>query len=129
MRKTNIARRRGTTIAAAALSLALVAPSVQPVANPSAVPAAFASTKDEAGQTNAKKNGVKYPGVNADGIYQTSVGEPRYTFEPPAKKAGTIESGTTQGDTESIQGYVLNLRNGNTGCGRCLLYTSPSPRD
>ena len=38
----NITRRRGTTIAAAALSLALVAPAVQPVANPAAVPAAFA---------------------------------------------------------------------------------------
>ncbi|MGV0433048.1 YPDG domain-containing protein [Corynebacterium sp. 20_84] len=113
MRKTNIARRRGTTIAAAALSLALVAPAVQPVANPGAVPAAFASTKDEAGQPNANSNGVKYPGVNADGIYQTSVGEPRYTFQPPKKKAGTVESGTTQGDTESIQGFVLNTRNGN----------------
>ena len=38
----NITRRRGTSIAAAALSLALVAPAVQPVVNPSAVPAAFA---------------------------------------------------------------------------------------
>ena len=34
MRKMNIARRRGTTIAAAALSMALVAPVVQPVVNP-----------------------------------------------------------------------------------------------
>lgn len=42
MRKTNIARRRGTTIAAAALSLALVAPVGQPVVNPVAVPSAFA---------------------------------------------------------------------------------------
>ena len=113
MRKINFVRRRGTSIAAAALSMALVAPVVQPVVNPAAVPAAFASTKDEAGQPNGNNSGVKYPGVNADGIYQTSVGEPRYTFEPPAKKAGTIESGTTQRDTESIQGYVLNLRNGN----------------
>ena len=113
MRKVNFVRRRGTTIAAAALSMALVAPVVQPVVNPAAVPAAFASTKDEAGQPNANKNGVKYPGVNADGIYQTSVGEKRYTFQPPKKKAGTIESGTTQDDTESIQGFVLNTRNGN----------------
>lgn len=44
MRKTNIARRRGTTIAAAALSMALVAPAVQPLAyaqqNPPAAEAA-----------------------------------------------------------------------------------------
>ena len=43
----NITRRRGTSIAAAALSLALVAPAVQPVVNPSAVPAAFAQDTAE----------------------------------------------------------------------------------
>ncbi|WP_198531404.1 YPDG domain-containing protein, partial [Corynebacterium sp. HMSC074A09] len=36
------ARRRGTTIAAAALSVAMVGPFVQPVVNPTAAPAAFA---------------------------------------------------------------------------------------
>ena len=113
MKKNYIARRRGTSVAAAALSFALVAPFAQPVVAPGSASASFASTKDEAGQPNAKTNGVKYPGVNADGIYQTSVGEPRYTFEPPKKKAGTIESGTTQDDTDSIQGFVLNTRNGN----------------
>ncbi|MCS5099065.1 hypothetical protein L2U97_13700, partial [Staphylococcus aureus] len=82
MNKNYNARRRGTSVAAAALSFALVAPFAQSVAAPGSATAAFASTKDEAGQTNANNNGVKYPGVNADGIYQTSVGEPRYTFEP-----------------------------------------------
>ncbi|WP_296146471.1 YPDG domain-containing protein, partial [uncultured Corynebacterium sp.] len=43
----NITRRRGTSIAAAALSLALVAPAVQPVVNPSGVPAAFAQDTAE----------------------------------------------------------------------------------
>ena len=113
MKKSYTARRRGTSVAAAALSFALVAPFAQPVAAPGSASAAFASTKDEAGQANASNNGVKYPGVNADGIYQTSVGEPRYTFEPGPAKHGAIESGTTQGDTESIQGFVLNTRNGN----------------
>lgn len=42
----NITRRRGTSIAAAALSLALVAPTVQPVVNPAAVPAAFAQQNE-----------------------------------------------------------------------------------
>ena len=44
----NIARRRGTSIAAAALSVALIAPFAQPVVNPSAVPAAVAQQNDGA---------------------------------------------------------------------------------
>ena len=107
-----VTRRRGTTIAAAALSVAMVGPFVHAVTPDYAVSAA-ASTPDQKAETNPNKTGNMYPGVNADGIYQTSVGEPRYTFEPPKKKAGTIESGTTQDDTESIQGFVLNTRNGN----------------
>lgn len=47
MRKMNIARRRGTTIAAAALSMALVAPVVQPVVNPAAVLKAQAQNPDD----------------------------------------------------------------------------------
>ncbi|WP_286204309.1 Rib/alpha-like domain-containing protein [Corynebacterium afermentans] len=113
MKKNYNARRRGTSVAAAALSFALVAPMAQSVAVPGSATSAFASTKEEAGQANAKNNGVKYPGENADGIYQTSVGEPRYTFEPGPAKHNAIESGTTQDDTDSIQGFVLNHRNGN----------------
>ncbi|QRQ67334.1 YPDG domain-containing protein [Corynebacterium tuberculostearicum] len=107
-----VTRRRGTTIAAAALSVAMVGPFVHAVTPDYAVSAA-ASTPDQKAETNPNNTGNMYPGVNADGIYQTSVGEPRYTFEPPKKKAGTIESGTTQDDTDSIQGFVLNTRNGN----------------
>lgn len=84
----NISRRRGTSIAAAALSLALVAPVVQPVVNPASVSTAFASTQADAGTPNMNKTGVLYPGKNADGIYQTSVGEPRYTFTPPRAEGG-----------------------------------------
>ena len=40
------ARRRGTTIAAAALSIAMVGPFVQPVVTPAAVPAAVAQDTD-----------------------------------------------------------------------------------
>ena len=42
MKKNYIVRRRGTSVAAAALSFALVAPFAQPVVNPTAAPAAFA---------------------------------------------------------------------------------------
>ena len=44
MKKNYIVRRRGTSVAAAALSLALVAPAVQTVAAPQAGPAAYAQT-------------------------------------------------------------------------------------
>ena len=110
-------RRRGTSVAAAALSFALVAPFVQPVVAPGSASATFAGTPAQAGMPNAKSSGAKYPGLSADGIYQTSVDEERYTFDPGPAKHGAIESGTAQDDTVSIQGFV------------CLLYTSPSPRD
>ena len=44
MKKNYIVRRRGTSVAAAALSLALVAPAVQTVAAPQVGPAAYAQT-------------------------------------------------------------------------------------
>ena len=43
MKKRNIARRRGTSVAAAALSVALVAPLAQPIAAPNAASAALAA--------------------------------------------------------------------------------------
>lgn len=113
MRKMNIARRRGTTIAAAALSMALVAPIIQPVANPAGVPMAFASTPDQKAETNPHGTGNMYPGVNADGVYQTSVNEERYTFaDQPIKTEKAIESGAKRGTKNAIEGYVINQRNG-----------------
>ena len=47
MKKSHIARRRGTSVAAAALSFALVAPFAQPIAAPNSAPAAFAAENDE----------------------------------------------------------------------------------
>ncbi|MGV0394124.1 YPDG domain-containing protein [Corynebacterium riegelii] len=48
MQGMNIARRRGTSVAAAALSLALVVPFAQPVVSPAAAPAAVAQEAQEA---------------------------------------------------------------------------------
>ena len=86
MRKTNIARRRGTTIAAAALSLALVAPVVQPVVNPAAAPEAFAqdaadpaapgdaaapaSAFDHVYWANGGEKGPTQPELQSDGSYR-----------------------------------------------------------
>ncbi|MCG7297419.1 YPDG domain-containing protein, partial [Corynebacterium afermentans] len=114
MKKNYIARRRGTSVAAAALSFALAASFAQPVAAPQFASAAFAGTKDEAGQPNDLGTGVKYPGENADGVYQTGVGEPRYVVgDQPIKVEGAIESDVEAGSNNSIEGYVINQRNGN----------------
>ena len=48
MQGMNIARRRGTSVAAAALSLALIVPFAQPVVSPAAAPAAVAQEAQEA---------------------------------------------------------------------------------
>ncbi|WP_210400223.1 YPDG domain-containing protein, partial [Corynebacterium sp. HMSC074A01] len=114
MKKNLVNRRRGTSLAAAALSFALVAPFAQPIAAPQSAAAAYAGTHDEAGQPNAQGNGVKYPGENAEGVYQTGVGEPRYTVgDQPIKVEGAIESDVEAGSNNSIEGYVINQRNGN----------------
>ena len=114
MKKSQIIRRRGTSVAAAALSFALVAPFAQPVMAPQSAAMAFAGTKDEAGQPNEQGNGVVYPGENADGVYQTGVGQEKYDVgDQPIKVDGAIESEVPAGSNNSIEGYVINQRNGN----------------
>ena len=113
LKKNYIARRRGTSVAAAALSVALVAPFAQPVAAPGSASAAFASTPDQKAEANPNGTGNMYPGVNAEGIYQTSVDEPRYTFtDQPIKTENAIESKGEKGANNAIEGYVINQRNG-----------------
>ena len=107
-------RRRGAPVAAAALSIALVAPLVQPIAAPQSSAVALAGTQDQAGQPDATGLGVRYPGKNASGVYQTSVGEPSYTVgDQPILVDGAIESGVPKGSNNAIEGYVINQRNGN----------------
>lgn len=106
--KRTAVRRRGTTIAAAALSIAMVGPFVHAV-TPNYVVSAAASTPDQKAETNPNGTGNMYPGVNADGVYQTSVDEPRYTFkDQPIKVDGAIESGAEKGAKNAIEGYVIN---------------------
>ena len=65
MKKNYIARRRGTSVAAAALSLALVAPAVQTVAAPQVGPAAYAQTSGTVAATPATDPSKL---IEADGI-------------------------------------------------------------
>ena len=110
--KRTAVRRRGTTIAAAALSIAMVGPFVHAV-TPNYVVSAAASTPDQKAETNPNGTGNMYPGVNADGVYQTSVDEPRYTFtDQPIKTEKAIESKGEKGANNAIEGYVINQRNG-----------------
>lgn len=108
--KRTAVRRRGTTIAAAALSIAMVGPFVHSV-SPNFPVAAVAGTPDEAGKPNDAGNGVKYPGEH-NGAYQSVVDEQRYTFTPGAPKEGAIESDAPKGTNESIEGYVIHQRDG-----------------
>ncbi len=74
---------------------------------------AYAGTPAEAGLPNDAGNGVKYPGENAEGVYQSVVDEQRYTFTPGEPKVeGAIESDAPQGTNESIEGYVIHQRDG-----------------
>ena len=106
-------KRHGVSVAAAALSFALVAPFAQPVAAPQFAAAAYAGTPDEAGQADSSGFGVKYPGENAQGAYQSVVNEQAYTFtDQPIKVEGAIESDAPEGTNESINGYVIHQRDG-----------------
>lgn len=100
------------SIAAAGAVLALATTGTVVVQTQTA-PAAVAGTPDQAGQPNDAGNGVKYPGKNADGVYQSVVDEQRYEFsDQPIKVEGAIESGVPQGSKESIEGYVIHQRAG-----------------
>ena len=113
MKKHPVLRRRGTSVAAAALSFALIAPFAQPIAAPHCAATAFAGTPEQTGQPNDAGNGVEYPGGNADGVYQSAVDEERYTFtDQPVRVKGAIESDAPQGTKQSIEGYVIHQRNG-----------------
>ena len=67
VKKNYIARRRGTSVAAAALSFALVMPFAQTVVNPTAVPEAFAQVAD------ADSGHVYIGGGNTPGITQPTL--------------------------------------------------------
>ncbi|OFP36028.1 hypothetical protein HMPREF2990_07310 [Corynebacterium sp. HMSC071B10] len=100
------------SVAAAALSFALVAPFAQPIAAPQSAAVAYAGTPAEAGQPNDAGNGVKYPG-EINGVYQSVVDEQRYTFTPGEPKVeGAIAADAPQGTNESIEGYVIHQRDG-----------------
>ncbi|GAA3523121.1 YPDG domain-containing protein [Corynebacterium pilbarense] len=104
MEKRNIVRRRGTSVAAAALSIALVAPLAQPIAVPGAAAAAFAAEADadnaapdnNAGalendwlqQNNDNLEGEFKPGENETGwrhVYWANGGEKGVTQPKPVE--------------------------------------------
>ena len=102
-------RRRGTTVAAAALSVALVAPFVHPVVAPQH--AAIAAAADV---TNANGN---YVPADAGRVNDNGTDD------------GLLYAGLVPEFTDAQQNnpqYVFKIPHLRKAC---LLYTSPSPRD
>ncbi|PIS59223.1 hypothetical protein AZH44_06805 [Corynebacterium striatum] len=67
---SGVTRRRGTSIAAAALSVALVAPFVHPVVNPAATPAAVAQDAAPAQDRSVDPRGTsEATAIKADGTW------------------------------------------------------------
>ena len=67
---------------------------------------ASASTPAEAG--------VNYPGFNKDGVYQTGIGQQRYTYSDQASRyKDAIESPSSVDGTKTITGQVYVQRYGN----------------
>lgn len=102
MRKKNIVRRRGTTIAAAALSVALVAPSVQPVAYaqenpPASIPAGNGKAEPSATDSSAAPDG-NAGALEDDWLSQHNWDASAQQFQPVANSRGWRHSYRTEGD-------------------------------
>ncbi|RMD19044.1 hypothetical protein, partial [Corynebacterium gottingense] len=117
MKKHNVARRRGTSIAAAALSLALVAPFAQPVAAPTTVQMAQAAEITDADgnyipaasgriNDNGEEDGLLYAGLVPE-FTDAQQNNPQYVFKVPHLRKAIWNTGKTpKGDTDANGQYI-----------------------
>ncbi|MGV0374976.1 hypothetical protein ACUY2P_05235, partial [Corynebacterium hadale] len=117
MKKHNVSRRRGTSIAAAALSLALVAPFAQPIAAPNSVQVAQAAEITDADGNyipadtgriydNGDEDGVRYVGLIPE-FTDAQQNNPQYVFKVPhLRKAGWNGGTTPAGDTDANNQFI-----------------------
>ncbi|WP_293773720.1 hypothetical protein [uncultured Corynebacterium sp.] len=110
-------RRRGTTSAAAALSVALVAPFVHPVVAPQTVAVASAAEiidadgnyiPADAGRIydNGDKDGLRYAGLVPE-FTDAQQNEPQYVFKIPHLRKTIWNGGTTpEGDTDVSSQFI-----------------------
>ena len=111
-----VTRRRGTTIAAAALSVALVTPFVHPVVNPGASPVAAAQDAATAQDRSVDSKGTsEATAIRADGTwgqkkgYQGTVYLDRDSNLQDQDKADKAMSGVKVLGLTAIRGHVVGL--------------------
>ncbi|WP_328700026.1 Rib/alpha-like domain-containing protein, partial [Corynebacterium lizhenjunii] len=103
--KSAAGRRRGTTIAAAALSMALVTPFVQPVVTPSLSAAALAQTADDAAAANdaatpAASQGVRV--IEADAVANGRIGSATDATNAAQTLSGAALVANREGNPQSF---------------------------
>ncbi|WP_158014676.1 putative Ig domain-containing protein, partial [Corynebacterium sp. HMSC059E07] len=118
--KRTAVRRRGTTIAAAALSVALVAPFVHPVVAPqTAAVASAAEITDADGNyipadtgriyDNGEDDGLRYAGLVPEFV-DAQQNDPQYVFKVPHLRKSVWNTGKTpEGDTDA-NGQFIRFR-------------------
>lgn len=118
--KRTAVRRRGTTIAAAALSVALVAPFVHPVVAPqTAAVASAAEITDADGNyipadtgriyDNGEDDGLRYAGLLPEFV-DAQQNDPQYVFKVPHLRKSVWNTGKTpEGDTDA-NGQFIRFR-------------------
>ncbi|MBS6346318.1 MAG: hypothetical protein KH408_02985, partial [Alloscardovia omnicolens] len=78
------------------------------------VAASFGLSGSFASASTPAEAGVNYPGFNKDGVYQTGIGQQRYTYSDQVSKyKDAIESPSTVDGTKTITGQVYAQRYGN----------------
>ena len=117
LRVTSSARRRGTSFAAAALSVALITPFVHPVVAPqTAAVAQAAEITDVNGNyvpadsgrinDNGKEDGLLYAGLVPEFV-DAQQNDPQYVFKVPHLRKAIWNTGKTpEGDTDANGQYI-----------------------
>ncbi|PAT05631.1 hypothetical protein CKJ81_09065, partial [Corynebacterium hadale] len=117
MKKHNVTRRRGTSIAAAALSLALVTPFAQPIAAPNTVQVAQAADiidadgnyiPADAGRINdnGQSEGLRYAGLIPEFV-DAQQNNPQYVFQVPHRHTVDWNGGKApEGDLDTSSQFI-----------------------
>ena len=109
MKKNYIARRRGTSVAAAALSFALVAPFAQPVAYAQEPPAAEADQNTDAPQADVSTTDVPTNGGDEKAIYSPGQASQKGTISGSVKEIveAKIGFGNVQDSGKPLEGVKV----------------------
>ncbi|WP_083317094.1 hypothetical protein, partial [Corynebacterium sp. HMSC071B10] len=120
MKNQKVSRRRGTSIAAAALSLALVAPFAQPIAAPNTVQVAHAAEITDADGNyipadagriydNGENDGLLYVGLVPEFV-DAQQNDPQYVFKIPHLRKIVWNAGKTPDGDADANGQFIRFR-------------------